>query len=70
MTHKPLLEGSANHVRALELPLFVLFQNFFDFLTFGLVSWYCQHIVRVIRALPLFETKQKDKIIKGIELPA
>jgi len=25
LTHKPLLEGSANHVRALELPWFVLF---------------------------------------------
>ena len=25
LTHKPLLEGSANHVRALELQRFVLF---------------------------------------------
>ncbi len=38
MTHKPLLEGSDTHVRALELPWFVLFWTLKTFLTFGLVS--------------------------------
>jgi hypothetical protein len=31
MTQKPLLEGNIIHVRALELPWFVLFFDFFDF---------------------------------------